>query len=183
MIILDLCGGSGSWSLPYKNAGYEVIVVDPRAGSGKVEEFQTQQPIHGILAAPPCTHFSSSGALHWGPKDLDGRTRQAVRTTRACLHLISKLKPKWWALENPVGRIQKLVPELGKPVFKFDPCDFGHPYTKRTLLWGRFTPPTKSPVPAYLGSYLHTLSPGPERGNIRSLTPEGFANAFFKANP
>jgi ubiquinone/menaquinone biosynthesis C-methylase UbiE len=26
-IILDLCGGSGAWSLFYKNAGYNVILI------------------------------------------------------------------------------------------------------------------------------------------------------------
>ena len=29
--ILDLCGGTGAWSAPYRDAGYEVIVVDPGA--------------------------------------------------------------------------------------------------------------------------------------------------------
>lgn len=26
-IILDLCGGTGSWSKPYKDAGYDVKVI------------------------------------------------------------------------------------------------------------------------------------------------------------
>lgn len=26
-IILDLCGGTGSWSKPYKEAGYDVRVI------------------------------------------------------------------------------------------------------------------------------------------------------------
>ena len=25
-VILDLCGGTGSWSKPYKDAGYDVLV-------------------------------------------------------------------------------------------------------------------------------------------------------------
>jgi hypothetical protein len=28
-IILDLCGGTGAWSKPYRDAGYTVIVVTP----------------------------------------------------------------------------------------------------------------------------------------------------------
>ena len=27
-IILDLCGGSGAWSKPYKDAGYDVRIID-----------------------------------------------------------------------------------------------------------------------------------------------------------
>ena len=26
-IVLDLCGGTGSWSKPYKDAGYDVRVI------------------------------------------------------------------------------------------------------------------------------------------------------------
>ena len=29
-IILDLCGGTGSWSKPYKENGYDVRVIDPQ---------------------------------------------------------------------------------------------------------------------------------------------------------
>jgi hypothetical protein len=28
-IILDLCGGSGAWSKPYREAGYDVRIIDP----------------------------------------------------------------------------------------------------------------------------------------------------------
>ena len=28
-VILDLCGGTGSWSRPYRDAGYDVRIVDP----------------------------------------------------------------------------------------------------------------------------------------------------------
>jgi hypothetical protein len=27
--ILDLCGGTGAWSQPYREAGYDVEIVDP----------------------------------------------------------------------------------------------------------------------------------------------------------
>jgi len=27
-IILDLCGGTGSWSKPYKDNGYDVRIID-----------------------------------------------------------------------------------------------------------------------------------------------------------
>jgi ubiquinone/menaquinone biosynthesis C-methylase UbiE len=27
-VILDLCGGSGAWSKPYKDAGYDVRVLE-----------------------------------------------------------------------------------------------------------------------------------------------------------
>ena len=56
-IILDLCGGTGSWSRPYTEAGYTVEVVDILYGE-YVENYIPPSGVYGILAAPPCTMFS-----------------------------------------------------------------------------------------------------------------------------
>jgi len=57
--ILDLCGGSGAWSKPYADAGYDVLIIDPVADGRDVRLLQAKQGrIHGILAAPPCTVWS-----------------------------------------------------------------------------------------------------------------------------
>jgi hypothetical protein len=50
-------------------------------------------------------------------------------------------------------------------------------------LWGEFNPPVKSPVPAN-GSLID--QPGMKASTSkakRAKTPEGFARAFFAANP
>jgi len=60
-LILDLCGGTGSWSNPYTNAGYEVIVVTLPDDDVRTFELPEKE-VHGIFAAPPCTEFASSGA-------------------------------------------------------------------------------------------------------------------------
>ena len=66
----------------------------------------------------------------------------------------------------------------------FDPSDYGDPYTKRTLLWGHFTPPPMlNRVFASEGSKMHLMAPSPDRAEKRSVTPKGFARAFFEANP
>ena len=59
-LILDLCGGTGSWSKPYKDAGYDVRVVT--LPEHDVRLYQPPQGVYGILAAPPCTHLAGSGA-------------------------------------------------------------------------------------------------------------------------
>jgi hypothetical protein len=59
MRILDLCGGSGAWSKPYADAGYDVEIIDPILDGRDVRLLQAKQGrIHGILAAPPCTVWS-----------------------------------------------------------------------------------------------------------------------------
>jgi len=65
----------------------------------------------------------------------------------------------------------------------FHPYEFGDPYTKKTCLWGVFNSPRKAPVEPTEGSKMHRLPPGPGRAAQRSITPPGFARAFYEANP
>lgn len=181
-IILDLCGGTGSWSAPYFDAGYDVRVVT--LPDFDVRLYKPPSGVYGILAAPPCTHFSSSGAQYWHKKDADGRTLNGLAIVDACMRIILISTPIFWALENPVGRLRRWI---GPPRFMFDPCDFGDPYTKKTLLWGEFNIPIKTPVkPVKVcrqGSWVQKLGGSSEKTKmLRSITPPGFAKAFFEAN-
>jgi hypothetical protein len=189
--ILSLCDFTGNWSRPYEEAGYQVVRVDLQHGQD-VRLIEWPGHVHGILAAPPCTVFSRAGN-RWErtPEDIAG----ALALIDACLRAVAVCRPTWWALENPVGTLRRW---LGPPAFYFDPCDYGDPWTKRTCLWGHFTPPkpgglftTTLPVEPSQGSRIHRL-PGVRPGdslavahrkrNARSATPEGFARAFFEAN-
>ena len=176
MIILDLCGGTGAWSKPYKDAGYEVVIVDV---DQDVRLFHTTARIHGILAAPPCTHLAGSGARWWAEKG-KGALLESLSIVDACLRIVLLTQPKWWCLENPVGR---LVHFIGKPKMYFDPCDYGDPYTKKTCLWGDFNEPVKNPVEPTEGSKMHKIWGEGDGKMLRSITPPGFAQAFFEANP
>lgn len=189
-LVIDLCGGTGSWSRPWVEAGYQVELVtlpmcDVRRYSEKMD---TRRKAHMILAAPPCTHFSGSGAQYWPAKDRDGRTAEALSVVDACLDIIEDLDPTYWALENPVGRLRGLRERrLGEPKLIFNPCDYGDPYTKKTLVWGTFNLPKKSPVEPIKvckqGSWLQRLGGSSERTKeLRSVTPPGFASAFMEAN-
>lgn len=175
-IVLDLCGGTGSWSKPYVDAGYDVRLVDLPLDVRLMQ--LPVEPVHGILAAPPCTVFAASGA-RWPRTDDD--MRGGLSVVDACLRLILVARPVWWALENPVG---KLVRYLGKPTMYFDPCDYGDPWTKKTCLWGNFTTPVQTPVIANEFWGWRKLGGKSERTKrLRSMTPPGFARAFFEANP
>ena len=177
-LILDLCGGTGSWAQPYTDAGYEVKRIDIEEGND-VRLLEYTKNVQGILAAPPCTHLSASGARWWKGKGQEALL-EALSVVDACLRIVQVTKPQWWAIENPVGRLRRY---LGPPVHIFNPCDYGDPYTKKTLLWGQFNIPEKTPVQPTEGSKLHRLPPTPDRWKLRSQTPQGFAKAFFKANP
>lgn len=177
-IILDLCGGTGAWSRPYVDAGYDVRLITLPNQDVRLLELSPKS-IHGILCAPPCTVFANSGA-RW--KRTDDEMREGLSVMDACLRIVIAEHPKFWALENPVGKMKRY---LGSPTMYFDPCDYGDPYTKKTLLWGNFHRLIPNPVEPTEGSKMHLNYGGKSERTkqARSVTPPGFAKAFFEANP
>lgn len=184
---------SGEWSKPYREAGYIVIMVDIKYGIDVFDVKIPSIPVYGVLGAPPCTDFSVSGAQYWKAKDADGRTEQSLALVYYFLNFVKATKPTgFWSMEQPVGRLPSLIPELGKPALYFNPCDYGDAYTKKTCLWGKFNPPVKNPVEPIMyttsdgkrGSwYWKNLGGKSERTKeLRSITPAGFAKAFYEAN-
>lgn len=186
-VILSLCDYSGNWPYFYREAGYDVRLIDLKHGQDVRLLSFPDVPVHGILAAPPCTVFAVSGN-RW-PRTAE-EIAAALSVVDACLRLVAVCRPVWWALENPVGKLRRY---LGRPKFYFHPHDFGDAYTKKTCLWGHFTPPvpllvsTKSVQAERVcsqGSWLQKLSgQNPKTKELRSTTPLGFARAFFEANP
>lgn len=182
-IILDLCGGTGAWSRPYAEAGYDVRIVDIINGQDvRLFEF-LDEPVHGILAAPPCTHLAASGARWWKEKG-ERALLEALSVVDACLRIVVACRPKWWALENPVGRLSRF---LGPPRLIFQPYEYGDPWAKKTCVWGDFNIPKKRPVEPHpdpkIRERIWRMPPAPERSLLRSITPPGFARAFMEANP
>lgn len=179
MTVLSLFDFTGTWSKPYADAGYDVQRVDIKNGDDVVMVEDLGYPVRGILAAPPCTHLAGSGARWWAEKG-DEALRESLALVDAVFRLVWVHRPQWWALENPVGRLTRY---LGPPKLMFDPSDYGDPYTKKTCLWGEFNFPIYRPVEATEGSKMHKLPPSPDRAAQRSVTPGGFAQSFFDANP
>ena len=178
-IILDLCGGTGAWSNPYKDAGYDVRLIT--LPDHDVRLYSPPDNVYGILAAPPCTHLARSGARWWKQKG-EGALLEAMSIVDACLRIVIVTGPEWWALENPIGRISRY---LGEPVLKFDPYYYGDPWTKRTWVWGDFNMPLECRVEPAQGDRTSSIGPTKsyfDRSSRRSITPPGFAQAFFEAN-
>lgn len=192
-IILDLCGGTGSWSRPYKEAGYDVRLIT--LPEHDVLTYEPPEGVYGVLAAPPCTEFSL--AKNRAPRDFE----TGMKTVEACLKIIWQCRKagtlKFWALENPVGFLRQF---LGRPQFTFYQWQFGESRKKRTDIWGYFTAPvpTVKTEPDEI-KYVSNMKSGkmgvkkqdcpPEyahlglkRADIKAITPPGFARAFYEAN-
>lgn len=200
-IILDLCGGTGSWSRPYKEAGYDVRLIT--LPEHNVRTYYPPENVYGILAAPPCTEFS---ILNCKAESRERKPEIGMIAVTACLRIIALCNPRWWAMENPVGHLREY---MGKPALTFQPWEYGDPWTKRTDIWGNFSLPPKlywcwedvpGKLPLYTRpgrskpnfAYLHKsaqafipqlawASPQTD-ADFRAITPPGFAQAFFEAN-
>jgi hypothetical protein len=177
-VIVELYAGSGNWSEPWRKAGYKVIRVDILNGDdvrllGKIEG-----DIYGVLAGVPCDDLAGSGARWWEPKGQEALFKALALADAVCRFVLLH-KPKFWCIENPVGRLSRYY---GKPVMTFQPWEYGDPYQKRTCLWGEFKIPKKNPVAPTDGQKIWKMAPGPNRKRDRSITPKGFAEAFYEAN-
>lgn len=199
-IILDLCGGTGAWSKPYRDAGYDVRNIT--LPDFDVRVYIPPENVHGILSAPPCTEFSIV-KNHKLNRDLV----KGMEIVNACIKIIESCNPKFWVIENPVGYLTLF---LRKPRYTFQPWYFGDGWTKRTMLWGKFNLPIRKywkweNVPKIEGLYVRPGRKTPSiafnhknhkrfiksldpfkvdtDASFRAITPQGFAQAFFEANP
>lgn len=188
-IILHLCAKEGSDSDPYRDAGYDVRIIGEDIG---VENYNPPENVYGIIANPPCTHFSVARMKAKQPRDLV----EGMRLVKECLRIIwtcqyriksstEKIPPlKFWVIENPSTGFLKWF--LGVPVFVYSQQEYGGLLSKRTALWGGFNLPKRpllyNQVPS--GSTLgHKFEKTSHDMQTRSRCPIDFAQAFFSENP
>lgn len=201
--ILALYELSGVFTKLYKEAGFDVIQKDIQLDGKDLRLMEyINDDIYGIISHPPCTHFAGSGARWWKNKG-DKPLIDGLSMVDVVLRMVAIYKPKFWFIENPVGRLKDY---LGKPTLYFHPYEYaGHlfekwenpqdeAYTKKTCLWGEFNIPTKLPVKCERsGDYNDIHYPRDKNGkaygwntieckNARSKTPIGFAKAFVEFN-
>ena len=173
-IILDLCGGTGAWSKPYADAGYDVRLID-LPNDVRLLEFIPDTKIHGILAAPPCTIFSYARQRYGLPKQEE--LLDATSIVDACLRAVVIYKPEWWVLENPRNKLRRY---LGTPRMTFKQWYFGDGQEKPTCLWGDFNYPKRVAGKRTKPSTYKTKKQNADPED--AITPAGFAKAFYEAN-
>lgn len=129
-------------------------------------------PFDLMIAHPPCTHLSVSGARHFAEKRMDGRQQAAV----SFFMMLSKLDIPMIAIENPVCIMSSLY---RKPDQVIQPWQFGHGETKATCLWLKGLP-LLQPTNIVEGreARVHRMPPGPDRWKERSKTFSGIGEAM-----
>lgn len=172
-----------------KMGGVEAYSCDLLPTSGKHPEWHIQADAlevvkmdwDMVIAFPPCTHISSSGARWFDEKRRNGRQDMGVGFFKAFTALDHVPHV---AIENPVGIMSRIY---RKPDQIIQPWMFGHPETKATCLWLKGLPllvPTDDvsdemdKLDENVAHRIHHLPPTPERGMLRSKTYPGIAKAM-----
>lgn len=177
-IILHLYGFPGSDSIFYVQNGYDVRRIAKQYGYDVRTYTPPPKNVYGIIANPDCRDLAGSGARYWEAKG-EKALLNALSMVDAVYRIVAITNPKFWLLENPVGRLTKYI---GKPVMYTQPYEYGAPYTKKTCWWGKFNKPKKNIVVPIEGSKMHKLPPSSDRAILRSITPIEVAKAFYEAN-
>lgn len=144
-------------------------------------EFHSIYRIVFIACFTPCTHVAGSGAQDWPHKGIAMLT-DALLLFNSC-EQIANWTDAPYCMENPVGTIPT---HHRKPDYYFHPWMYGDLYSKKTCLWVgngfKMPPPIHLTQPDGVTQKIWLAPPGPDRQDIRSETPMGFARAVFEAN-
>lgn len=133
------------------------------------------------ICFPPCTNIAVSGARWFAEKKRNGDYYDGMGLF---LFFTALDHIPHVAIENPVSAASTFYK---KPTQTIQPYEFGHPERKTTCLWLKGLPPLRSTnnvkeqmdaLPKSERERVHYMSPGPERGRLRSKTYEGVAKAM-----
>lgn len=189
MKVLVACEESQVVTIAMRKLGIKAWSCDIEPCSGGHQKWHLQQDVSPLLeddwdliiAFPPCTHLSVSGARYFKEKIADGRQQAGIDFF---MMFANNHNPKI-AIENPIGIMST---KFRKPDQIIQPWQFGHPESKATCLWLKGLPklkPTRTlPLPAsgrwenQTASGQNKLGPSPERAKLRSKTYQGIAKAI-----
>jgi hypothetical protein len=138
MRVLVACEESQAVTIELRKLGHEAFSCDLLPSSGGHPEWHYQTDVFEVInrgggwdmmiAFPPCTHLTVSGAMHFKEKIADGRQQQGRDFFMAMINApIKKI-----AVENPIGIMST---HYRKPDQVIQPYYFGDGFTKTTCLW------------------------------------------------
>jgi len=181
MKIIIACEFSGRVRDAFAKLGHDVISCDllPTEQPGKhyqgyVEDL-LKEKWDMLIGFPDCTFRCNSG-VRWlinNPVRLE-QLRQADLFFNM---LLNQNIPKI-CLENPIKHKYSTVPMYSQII---QPWMFGDNEQKATCLWLKGLPnliPDIKVKPLDCRQSIHTMSPGKDRGHLRSITFRGVANAM-----
>jgi len=194
MKILIACEYSQRVGDAFSILGHDVTTCDllPGEGIGITKHVQgdvtplLKENWDMIIAFPSCQYLTNSGVRWLVSKDGNGnkvfnqeRWENMIEATKFFKLFLNHPCEKI-AIENPIMH-GYAKDEIGKEYSQIvQPHYFGDPYTKATCLWLKGLPELKktNSVNPSEGSKMHKLPPSKYRAKLRSLTPQGLADAM-----
>ena len=171
--VLVACEESQRVCIAFREAGHEAFSCDLQDPSGGYPEWHIKADAIGeaysgkydlLIAHPPCTYLSKAGARWMYPKkgEIDHERLNMALKAKEFFMLLLNSPIKQVAVENPTPL--KVV-GLPRPSQVIQPYQYGHPYSKRTLLWLKNLPEL---VPTdqlqYFSPFLPSNTGGKSRG-------------------
>lgn len=144
--VLELFAGSRSIGKAAENLGMNVFSSD-------INNFKKIDYVENILnfdikkipfkptivwASPPCTYFSVASIGHHWHENNTPKTKEAVlgvKIVQKTIDIINEIKPKFWFIENPRGKLKNL-PVLSQ--YEYTTiwyCKYGDKRAKPTNIW------------------------------------------------
>ena len=191
MRVLIACEYTGTERDAFIAAGHDAMSCDLLPTEtpgphyrGDVRDLLTE-PFDLVIAHPPCTYLSNSG-VRWLYSE-STRWQSLIQGAALFRDMFTFNSPRI-AVENPIQHKWALMAHgQGAPTQWVQPWQHGHPETKATGLWLRGLPPLMPTddvreVMAGLSpkerSRIHYMSPGADRGKLRSAAYPGIAAAM-----
>jgi site-specific DNA-cytosine methylase len=178
MRVLVACEYSGRVRDAFRKLGHDAMSCDLLPTDSFGPHYQgdifdvTDYPWDLMIAHPPCTDLSVSGARHFEAKKLDGRQQASV----SFFMRLAKLDIPKIAIENPICIMSSLY---RKPDQIIQPWQYGHGETKSTCLWLKgLANLTPTNIVEGRSDRIHKLPPSSDRWKIRSTTYQGIADAM-----
>lgn len=178
MKVLVACEFSGVVREAFRKAGHDAWSCDLLPADDE-SQFHYQTDCFNVInkyhwdlmiAHPPCTHLSVSGA-RWFKNKIEQQRLAVLFFMALATTDIDKI-----AIENPIG-----VMSTGyrKPDQIIQPWQYGHGETKSTCLWLKNLPLLK-PTNIVEGreQRIHKMPPSKDRSKLRSITYTGIAEAM-----
>tara|TARA_R110000822_G_scaffold36743_1_gene103289 strand:- start:1235 stop:1810 length:576 start_codon:yes stop_codon:yes gene_type:complete len=186
MRILVACEYSGVVRDAFIRGGHTAMSCDllPTDAPGPHYQGDIRDVLHAnwdlMIAHPPCTDLSVSGAAWFAQKRLDGRQQAGI----SFFMMLAKADIPKIVIENPISIMSSI---WKKPDQIIQPWQFGHLEQKATCLWFKGLPPLTHTnnvreamlaLPRNQRERLHYLPPSPDRWKLRSTTYQGIADAM-----